>query len=150
MTIDTLQKDFSQIKKQFEVELKKVSKKVSKDAKREVEVYKKQLELKVKSLTDEAQKAAMEQLEKRNLKPVAEALLQRIQYILEQFEKDPIAAIKNINKYLRQPLKVSPKTSAKEAALKLAKKSSTAVSKKKNPKKTVGAKNKIKRSAKVH
>lgn len=91
-----LKKELNQIRSDF--------KKAALDAKNEVQTYKRQFEVKVHDFKDEAQKIALEQFEKTQIKPVADALLQRANFLKAEFEKNPVEALKNLKTLLTQSL----------------------------------------------
>ncbi len=106
-----LKKELNQIRSDF--------KKAALDAKNEVKTYRRQFEVKVNDIKDEAQKLALEQFEKTQIKPVADALLQRANFLKAEFEKNPLEALKNLKTLLSQSLEGS---SVKKKATKGAKK----------------------------
>lgn len=104
------------LKKDIKKELDQVRddfKKAALDAKKEVQSYRRQFEVKVNDIRDEAQKLAATKLEQAQIKPVADALLERALFLRSEFEKNPVEALKNLKTLLTQPLNVKKTTQKK-------------------------------------
>ncbi len=119
-----IKKELDQIRDDF--------KKAALYAKKEVQSYRIQFEVKVNDIRDEAQKLAVSKLDKTQIKPVADALLERALFLRAEFEKNPVEALKNLKTLLTQPLNVKKSNSKKSRTVR--KKAATKKISKKVPK----------------